>query len=88
MMVDIENKKRKSSPSKESSKSLKFARYKSQKFEEPKTRAPWANALQAVDTIKEEPEMIEVDDSFNADQMKAYRSLSNQGQELLGSTKN
>lgn len=79
LLLDIENKKGKKSPAKESSKShgnKNCLRHQSQKYE-VKNRAPWLGALRVVDTIKEEPELIEVDESFNAEQHKVYRSLSN-----------
>ena len=43
-----------------------YPRNKSQKME-VKTKGPWVNALKAVETIKEVPELIEVDESFNND---------------------
>lgn len=41
-------------------------RNQSQKYD-IKQKAPWMDALRAVETIKEVPELIEVDENFNND---------------------
>ena len=38
------------------------------------TNAPWAKALSPIDAIHEMPEQVEVEDNFNEDQQKQYRS--------------
>ena len=38
------------------------------------SNAPWAKALSPIDAIHEMPEQVEVEDNFNEDQQKQYRS--------------
>lgn len=50
--------------------------------------APWTKALKPIDAINEMPELIEVEDNFNEDQQKQYRSQSNYEEANSSANKN
>jgi hypothetical protein len=50
--------------------------------------APWYKALKPIDAINEVPELVEVEEDFNEDQQKQYRSQSNYNEAVSPANKN